>query len=86
VLHLVLRRKKVMLNALITIELKGKCPEMHVIICMPLPISVTRCPVDSLVNLTITSGNKYERMMVIKVLLTIILEEASTVTLIVPQK
>ena len=26
---------------------------MHVIICMPLTISLTRCPVNSLVNLTI---------------------------------
>ena len=35
------------------------CPEMHLIRCMPISISVIKCPVAPLVNFTITSGMKY---------------------------
>ena len=37
------------------------CPEMHVIRCMAISISVTKCPVARLVNLIITSGETYGR-------------------------
>ena len=56
------------------------CPGLHSIKCKTISISVTKCFLALIVNFAVTSGEKYRQERSLSVLLTILLEESSTVT------
>ena len=42
------------------------CPEIHIIICIPLSINITKCAITLPINFNITSGKKYGLVKVMK--------------------
>ena len=49
----------ILLVVVYTCSLWELCQEMHSVRCIPISISITKCPIAFLVNFTITSGKKY---------------------------